>query len=116
VQKAQAAGVARLAAGTLCAEADSAALDVLRDAGFGAYIRHRLGHGLGLENHEAPWLEAGDPTPLRAGMVVSAEPGLYWPGRGGWRISDTLIVGRGGAEAVTTYPRGLDAAVLTGVV
>jgi Xaa-Pro aminopeptidase len=112
VCRAQAAGIERLEPGRACAGAEHAAQDVLVQAGYGEHIRHRLGHGLGLESHEGPWLEAGEAAFLLAGMVVSAEPGLYVPGRGGWRISDTLIVERAGPEYVTHFPRDLASAVL----
>jgi len=83
-------------AGAPCAEANAAALGALRAAGLGAAIRHRIGHGMGLEGHEAPWLAPGDATPIRPGMVFSNEPGVYRPGQDGYRTIDTMIVtGRG---------------------
>lgn len=69
--------------------------------------RHHAGHGLGLEIHEAPFLDSGDETILEPGMVFSCEPGLYEPGLGGFRHSDTVVVTATGAERITDYPRDL---------
>jgi Xaa-Pro aminopeptidase len=113
MQRAQAAGTAALRAGATCREVNWLCLDVLREAGYGEFIKHRMGHGLGLEGHEPPWIEDGDATVLQAGMVVSSEPGLYVPGVGGYRISDTVFVTANGPELLTTYARDLDAMVLT---
>jgi Xaa-Pro aminopeptidase len=110
--KAQQTGVAALHAGVECRTVNKRCLDVLRAAGHGLYIKHRMGHGLGLEGHEPPWIEDGDGTPLRPGMVVSAEPGLYVPGLGGYRISDTVLVTRDGPQSLTQYSRELDAMLL----
>jgi Xaa-Pro aminopeptidase len=112
VRQAQALGVEQIVAGHPCAEPDRVAQESLAQAGFAAHVRHRLGHGMGLEIHEAPWLEEGDSSGLRPGMVVSAEPGLYLPGQGGYRLSDTLIVGLGRPESVTNFPRELGEVVI----
>jgi Xaa-Pro dipeptidase len=106
--RAQDVGTNALRAGAVCRDVNRACLDVIRDAGFGEYIRHRQGHGIGLNFHEAPWLEDGDATVLAAGMVVSSEPGIYVPGHAGYRISDTVLVTAGGHKRLTTYPRDLD--------
>lgn len=108
IRAAQQLGRETIRPGLECREANRLCLDVIREAGLGEFIRHRQGHGIGLGMHEAPWLEAGDPTLLEAGMVVSNEPGIYVPGHAGYRISDSMLVTEGGAEALTTYPRGLD--------
>jgi len=86
------AAVTACAAGRTCAEANEAALDELRGAGLGEAIRHRIGHGMGLQGHEAPWLAPGDDTPIRPGMAFSNEPGVYRPGRDGYRVINTMIV------------------------
>ncbi len=112
VLRAQQAGIAALWPSNECRTANKVCLDVLRQAGYEFYIKHRMGHGLGLEGHEPPWIEDGDDTPLRAGMVVSAEPGLYVPGFGGYRISDTVLVTRDGPESLTQYPRDLQSIIL----
>lgn len=112
MEQAQAVGTAALRAGAACREVNWLCLDVLRQAGYGAFIKHRMGHGLGLESHEPPWVEDGDATILQPGMVVSSEPGLYVPGIGGYRISDTVVITANGPELLTHYPRELEAMVL----
>ncbi|SMY06107.1 M24 family metallopeptidase [Flavimaricola marinus] len=86
------AAIAACAAGVSCREANEAAMDALRNAGLGDTIRHRIGHGMGLEGHEAPWLAPGDTTPIVPGMIYSSEPGVYRPGIDGYRTIDTMIV------------------------
>ena len=86
------AAIAACAAGVTCHEVNAAAMDALRAAGLGDTIRHRIGHGMGLEGHEAPWLAAGDTTPILPGMIYSSEPGVYRPGIDGYRTIDTMIV------------------------
>src|SRR5699024_2028324 len=78
--------------GMSCAEVDAIALDYIREAGYGKYLLHRTGHGKGLEEHEAPWIDEGDPTILKKGMVLSSEPGIYMEGFSGFRHSDTVVV------------------------
>lgn len=96
------AGVNACAAGRTCVEANDAALSALRAAGLSDAIRHRIGHGMGLEGHEAPWLAPGDPTPIQPKMVFSNEPGVYRPGIDGYRTINTMIVTDG---AVTVPSR-----------
>ena len=110
--EAQEVGTKELRPGAVCRDVNRACLDVIRDAGLGEYIRHRQGHGIGLNFHEAPWLEDGDSTVLQAGMVVSSEPGVYVPGHAGYRISDTVLITDKGHERLTTYPRDLDDVVI----
>ncbi len=107
IRAAQQMGLDTIRPGVECREANAACLDVIREAGFGDYILHRQGHGIGLGMHEAPWLEAGDATVLAEGMVVSNEPGIYVPGHAGYRISDSMLVTADGARPLTSYPRGL---------
>lgn len=95
-----AATVAALKAGATCASVNEAALAVLRDYGLGETIRHRIGHGMGLEGHEAPWLAPGDETILQPGMVFSCEPGIYRPGIDGYRTINSLKVTETGAGVV----------------
>ena len=94
--KAGAATVHALERGWPCSRVNEAALDVIRNAGLADTIRHRIGHGMGVEGHEAPWLAPGDSTLTTPGMVFSCEPGVYRPGIDGWRTIDTLLVGSGG--------------------
>lgn len=112
VRAAQEAGTAAVKPGVPCREPNRVCYDIVRRAGFGDYVKHRMGHGIGIQNHEPPWIEEGDRTPLEAGMVISSEPGLYVPGLGGYRISDTVLVTETGAERLTKYPRTLESAIL----
>ncbi|MFP7761220.1 M24 family metallopeptidase [Marisediminicola sp. LYQ134] len=112
VRLAQAEGSRAIAPGVACAASNERCLDVIRDAGLAQYLRHRQGHGIGLGMHEPPWLEAGDPTPLEAGMIVSNEPGIYIPGHAGYRISDSMLVTDEGSEPLTSYPRSLEDCVI----
>lgn len=97
------AAFAALRPGATCEEVDAAGLDALREAGLGDAIRHRVGHGMGLQGHEAPWLSAGDTTVLEPGMVFSNEPGIYRPGRDGYRIIDSMLVTAEGGRRLSRY-------------
>ena len=78
-------------------------MTVLTSAGFAPYLRHRIGHGMGVEGHEAPWLATGDDTPIAAGMVFSNEPGIYRPGVDGYRTIDSMIVHDDGVELPSRF-------------
>ena len=86
------AAIDSLKVGATCASVNEAALNVLKEAGLGDTIRHRIGHGMGIQGHEAPWLAPGDNTILEANMVFSNEPGIYRPGIDGYRLIDSMIV------------------------
>lgn len=101
VLAAQQAGVAAIRPGVTCAEVDEAARSVLREAGFGEYFTHSTGHGVGLEIHEPPRLGTAQDTKLKAGMVVTVEPGAYMPGKFGVRIEDTVVITAAGCEVLT---------------
>ncbi len=101
VAAAQAAGRDALVPGADVAAVDGAARTVIEAAGRGPEFPHGLGHGVGLEIHEAPALSATGTGELAAGMAVTVEPGVYLPGRGGVRIEDTLLVGDGGPALLT---------------
>jgi Xaa-Pro aminopeptidase len=107
VAAAQQAGVQALEAGAELRRVDAAARDVIAAAGYGEYFGHGLGHGVGLQIHEAPALGSTVTGTLRAGAVVTVEPGVYLPDRGGVRIEDTLVVGRRGPELLTGFPKEL---------
>lgn len=106
--KAQEEAFKALKPGAKCSSVDVATAKVFRKAGLGRLMRHHTGHGLGLEGHEPPWLDLGNDTVLRRGMVVSCEPGIYEPGFGGFRHSDTVIITEDGADIITYYPRDLE--------
>lgn len=97
------AAVHALRPGATCASVNDAALRALRAAGFGEYIRHRIGHGMGLQGHEAPWLAPGDQTILKPGMVFSNEPGIYRAGVDGYRTINTMIVTDGAARVPSRF-------------
>ena len=97
------AGTAALRSGKDCASVNEAALSALHRADLGAFIRHRIGHGMGLQGHESPWLAPGDHTILRSGMVFSNEPGIYRPGIDGYRTINTMIVTDGEAEIPSRF-------------
>ena len=104
---ANAACIAALCARASCEAVNEAALAPIRAAGLGDSIRHRIGHGMGVEGHEAPWLSPGDPTPAAPGMVLSCEPGVYRPDRDGWRTIETLIVTDTGVEVPSRFQSDL---------
>ena len=97
------AAIHALHAGTRCDHINELALNELKQAGLSNAIRHRIGHGMGLQGHEAPWLAPGDPTKLECGMVFSNEPGIYRAGLDGYRTINSMIVTDGGAEVVSRF-------------
>jgi Xaa-Pro dipeptidase len=103
VDGAQKAGIDALRAGATGEEVDRAARKVIEDAGWGDRFTHRLGHGLGMDGHEPPYLVRGNAAPLDAGNVVTVEPGIYLPGKFGVRIEDDYAVRE------TVPPGGLSA-------
>ena len=107
VLQAQLAGIAATRAGVKGKDIDSAARKVITDAGYGDYFGHGYGHSLGLEVHEAPNCNPGGETVMEAGMVASAEPGIYLPGKFGVRIEDVTIYTADGCENITKSPKNL---------
>jgi Xaa-Pro aminopeptidase len=110
VSTAQRAGREALAPGAVLKDVDGASRKVIADAGYAENFGHGLGHGVGLEIHEAPGISASAPGTLLAGSAVTVEPGVYLPGRGGVRIEDTLVVGSDAActpELLTRFPKEL---------
>lgn len=110
--RAQQTGVEALIAGTPCSQANRICLDVIKGAGVGQYLRHRMGHGIGIWLHEPPWIADGDDSPLQPGMIVSCEPGIYVPGHGGYRISDTVLITETGPERLTNHARTIDECIV----
>jgi Xaa-Pro dipeptidase len=101
-------GIENLKDGAVAEEVDKKSLDQIRAAGFEKFLRHRTGHGIGLEGHEPPWIAEGDKTVLKEGMTFSCEPGVYDPDWGGFRHSDTVIVRKEKGEVMNSYPTRLD--------
>ena len=107
VLAAQKAGIAAARAGVTGREVDGAARGVIDAAGYGAYFGHSFGHGVGVEIHEAPNASPANEQPLPAGAVISAEPGIYLPGRMGVRIEDVLWLTDSGCRNLTEMPKEL---------
>jgi Xaa-Pro aminopeptidase len=101
VREAQEAAIAAVRPDVSGGEVDAAARKVLRKAGLGRYFTHSTGHGVGLEIHEAPRVAAGQKEVLKPGMVITIEPGVYFPGKWGVRIEDMVAVREGGCEVLT---------------
>jgi Xaa-Pro aminopeptidase len=101
VREAQEAAIAAVRPGISVGAVDAAARKVLRKAGLGRYFTHSTGHGVGLEIHEAPRVAAGQKEILKPGMVITIEPGVYFPGKWGVRIEDMVAVNEGGCEVLT---------------
>jgi Xaa-Pro dipeptidase len=110
VDRAQVAGIEALEAGKTGEEVDRAARKVIDDAGYGAYFTHRLGHGLGMDGHEHPYLVKGNRKPLVSGNTVTIEPGIYLPGKFGVRIEDDYGVREKGLASLSV--RALELVVL----
>lgn len=107
LQGAQAAATAVVRPGVPAERIDSVARDLIEAAGHGPHFIHRTGHGIGLEEHEPPYIVAGDRTPLRPGMAFSVEPGIYLEGRYGARIEDIVVCGPDGPLVLNEASRDL---------
>ena len=107
VLKAQLTAIAATKAGVPGKDIDGTARKVIADAGYGEYFGHGYGHSLGLEIHENPSPNASNTEPLPAGVVCSAEPGIYLPGKFGVRIEDVTIITEDGCEDITGSPKNL---------
>jgi Xaa-Pro aminopeptidase len=108
VLDAQLQGLAAAVAGRTGREVDAVAREVIERAGEGEHFGHGLGHGVGMEVHEGPRLSRiASEEPLRVGNVVTIEPGIYLPGRGGIRIEDLAIVTGDGVEVLTPVTKDL---------
>jgi Xaa-Pro dipeptidase len=100
--------------GAACAEIDRQANGFLRREGLGEFLLHRTDHGFGLSNHEGPWVAEGSLDILQENMLISIEPGLYIPGLGGFRHSDTVLVSKDGYEPLTHFSSDLESMTLSG--
>jgi Xaa-Pro aminopeptidase len=107
VLEAQRRAISAVRPGVMACDVDAAARGYIAEAGYGPYFSHGLGHGLGLQVHEAPSLRPTSQTVLQPGMVVTIEPGIYLPDWGGVRIEDDILVTADGAEVLTSCPRDL---------
>jgi len=105
VLEAQATALQAVRAGVEAWEVDHAAREVIAKAGYGEYFGHGLGHGVGIEIHEAPRLGLNSNEVLREGMVVTIEPGIYLPGIGGVRIEDLVVVEERGCRNLTSFSK-----------
>ena len=104
VREAHDAAIAAAAPGVECRELDRIARRIIEQAGFGEFFTHRLGHGMGIECHEPPYLNGANTEKLREGMCVTIEPGIYVPGEFGVRIEDDILITASGCEVIS---RGL---------
>ncbi len=110
---AQDAAFAALRPGRTCADVERDVQRFVREElGMADLLRHHVGHAFGIEGHEHPFLDLDDPTPIEPGMVFSLEPGLYVPGLGGFRHSDTVLVTEDGCRNLCAFPRDLDSLLL----
>ena len=107
VFSAQLAGIAAAKAGLTGREVDGAARAVIEAAGYGDYFGHSFGHGVGVEIHESPNASPMNDSPLPVGAVISAEPGIYLPGKLGVRIEDVILLTEDGCKNITKAPKDL---------
>jgi Xaa-Pro aminopeptidase len=105
--EAQQAAVASVGPGVAAEEVDAVARGIIEGAGYGKYFIHRTGHGIGIEEHEDPYLVAGNRTPLVTGHAFSVEPGIYLSGRFGMRLEDIVVVGESGPDPLNNADHAL---------
>jgi Xaa-Pro dipeptidase len=105
VQESNAAGRAAAKPGMPCANVDKAARDVIEKAGYGKYFTHRVGHGIGMEGHEDPYMRGDNMQLLEPGMAFTVEPGIYLTGRNGVRIEDNVVITEAGVDCLSDMPR-----------
>src|SRR5262249_42154915 len=115
VLRAQERSLRAIRPGVQAQAVDAEARAAIAEAGFGQFFWHGLGHGLGVQVHEAPALRPNSETLLQAGMVMTVQPGVYLPGWGGVRIEDDVLITPDGCEVLTHVPKDLGSiAVLDG--
>lgn len=107
VLKAQSETLSAIKPSKPCCEIDKVARDIISDSGYGEYFGHGLGHSVGIEIHESPACNTRDATPLKKGMIMTVEPGIYLPNKFGVRIEDMVVVTEDGIENLTKSPKGL---------
>jgi Xaa-Pro aminopeptidase len=112
VLTAQRRAIEAIRPGATCHDVDAVARAVIEAAGYGRRFGHALGHGIGLDIHEAPRVGPDQKPPLKAGMVVTVEPGVYLPGRFGVRIEDDVLVTKDGCEVLSSVPKEFGDAVV----
>ncbi|MFC1534917.1 M24 family metallopeptidase, partial [Thermodesulfobacteriota bacterium] len=101
VREAQLSALGHIRPGVMSTQPDSIAREIIKEAGFGDYFGHSLGHGVGLATHEAPRLSPRKPVKLEKGMVVTVEPGIYIPGKGGVRLEEMVVIEEDGPRILT---------------
>ncbi|MFW9800301.1 MAG: M24 family metallopeptidase [Candidatus Thorarchaeota archaeon] len=107
VLEAQQTAIGQIRPGSPCGTVDGVARKIIEEAGYGEFFTHRLGHGIGIQVHEPPYLVRGNPMELKSGMTHSVEPGIYLETRFGVRVEDLVCVREDGAEVLTYTPREL---------
>ncbi|MEY2635477.1 MAG: hypothetical protein RIS75_1417 [Actinomycetota bacterium] len=107
LHQAQVAATHAVKPGVTCESIDAVARDLMNEAGIGEFFIHRIGHGIGLETHEEPYMVSGNSTPIEAGFAFSIEPGFYREGKAGARIEDIVVCGEDGALILNNQPREL---------
>jgi Xaa-Pro aminopeptidase len=112
VMAAQEVGFSQLKPGIKCSDVDTAVRKYYEDHSLMPYWKHHTGHCIGLRYHEGPFLDTGDHTVIREGMVFTVEPGFYVPDLGGFRHSDTVAITADGIEVLTYYPRDWESLVV----
>jgi Xaa-Pro aminopeptidase len=112
VMEARAIAFRMVKPGVRCGDIDFATQEFFKSKGYADRIIHRTGHGIGLGNHEQPWLSSGSTDVLAENMAISIEPALYFPEIGGFRHSDTVLVTKNGYERITKYPDDLDSLIV----
>ena len=105
IKQAQARAIKAVKAGVTCRSVDLAARDYIKEQGYGPYFIHTTGHGVGRKIHEAPKISRRNRHKLKAGQVITIEPGIYIKGWGGVRIEDMVLVTRTGCRLLTTTPK-----------
>jgi len=105
VLRANQSAIEAVRGGKAASDVDAVARTLISEAGYGDFFGHGLGHGIGLEVHEAPGLTPQNGNALEPGMVVTIEPGIYLPGFGGVRIEDDIVVSTDGCEVITAFPK-----------